>query len=1111
MKKLLAVLLLLSMVLGLAACGGTTPPAPETPETPPVSDTPDTPAEPTPAPVRVPVTLELASAQDKIKTYGRTFYTDTGLRCDWAASGIEFVVDCEGDIKLGYMATVPGYLQIFVDGEAGARPMIEEGGDSKEIVIAEGLTAGEHTIRVIRDHDIDSGGGVLVLQSLQYTGFADSFRAAAEKDLYIEFIGDSITSGIGIMDGSRPYVSRFDEIHSPTHSYAYLTAQLLDADWSLVSRNGIGLFKGTANGNKNAFDMYPSYNCWIDGTQDYDFARKADIVVLALGTNDRSVVSSGDEFIGGVKKMMDLIREKHGADVKIVCVWGMMSSALGTEMTKVAGDNGAYCVRVTQNNEGAPVRDGATGHPIAEAHAVVAQELSTYIRERVLQQSPATDDPKPESPFVAIVTTGDKVVEAVTLDEMIAAVDASGNSVVTLQKDITTDSAIMLPYCCTFDFNGFTVQTDPSKGNGIHIQAVGTENKMSTFKNGTLIHYDAGLRLTSGGFVVDNMTILSNQGAPICLMDTEAGTENVIRNSFLASKAWGCFSFNNKNKDFSSVRVTVESSKLVSYKKNQDSTSVVFVKQAGAIAGELVFGKDVELYSYNGAYANAEYTRISGQKPAKVDDKATVMVGDKKCSRMNLWSSNVTADSSNEEKPAILTGAEPITEVPIPAAWSDYLVGFGRADITPTDSVPLAGYGYTSSRMSTGVLSELTATAVAVTGQGGETVFLMALDLINDRGDIAADIRSGIAAKTGVPAGNVFVTYSHTHSAPDLDNTSATSYMRDYRELVVSQAIAAGEAAWKDRKAAEMSVGATDFEGYNFNRHYIHENGEISTPGTAVEKVEGSAKVGHVAEADPEIRLIRFTRPGYEDVVLMNWQAHNAIVSYQRSSTEDYKMVSADFTATTRVYLEKKLGCKFAYFQGAAGDIQPRSLITVENKVTDLDLYAKKLGDAAISCLNDKMVKASAGAVKVHNFTYDAPVNHADAHLLDTAQQVKAEVAKSSISDSSAVARKYGLISIHHASSIIRCAGLGETVPVPCAVVSVGTHYQTRLLCRSIFAYRSDLHTIDFFFIQVADCGFGTHTQYSLLSGTATNNDRIYLFLDRIQRNSKTQAFDTAG
>ena len=40
-------------------------------------------------------------------------------------------------------------------------------------------------------------------------------------------------------------------------------------------------------------------------------------------------------------------------------------------------------------------------------------------------------------------------------------------------------------------------------------------------------------------------------------------------------------------------------------------------------------------------------------------------------------------------------------------------VGFGRADITPMERVPLAGYGNTSRRISTTVLDPLYATCAA--------------------------------------------------------------------------------------------------------------------------------------------------------------------------------------------------------------------------------------------------------------------------------------------------------------------------------------------------------------------------------------------------------------
>ena len=139
-------------------------------------------------------------------------------------------------------------------------------------------------------------------------------------------------------------------------------------------------------------------------------------------------------------------------------------------------------------------------------------------------------------------------------------------------------------------------------------------------------------------------------------------------------------------------------------------------------------------------------------------------------------------------------------------------IGYSRIDITPTQPVPLAGYGSTSDRMSTGVFSELKTTAVAITDTAGRSVILMAVDLINDRGSVARDIRKGVSEKTGVPEELILVTFSHTHSGPDLDNDSATPYMKDYRELVVFQAVAAGEAAWKDRKTAEMSVGVANVE-----------------------------------------------------------------------------------------------------------------------------------------------------------------------------------------------------------------------------------------------------------------------------------------------------------
>ena len=107
MKKVLSVLLALAMLLTVfAGCGKDPAPTtseqetvqtPEVPETPAQPEAPEVPAEPEPEPVREAVELAFEGNEDKFKTYGRTYTAHHGLHCDWAASGIEFIVDCEGD------------------------------------------------------------------------------------------------------------------------------------------------------------------------------------------------------------------------------------------------------------------------------------------------------------------------------------------------------------------------------------------------------------------------------------------------------------------------------------------------------------------------------------------------------------------------------------------------------------------------------------------------------------------------------------------------------------------------------------------------------------------------------------------------------------------------------------------------------------------------------------------------------------------------------------------------------------------------------------------------------------------------------------------------------
>ena len=78
-------------------------------------------------------------------------------------------------------------------------------------------------------------------------------------------------------------------------------------------------------------------------------------------------------------------------------------------------------------------------------------------------------------------------------------------------------------------------------------------------------------------------------------------------------------------------------------------------------------------------------------------------------------------------------------------------IGYSRIDITPTEPVPLAGYGNTSFRISQNVLSPLCSACLVITDDDGNTAMLVHNDLIHSADWFADPIRQAIEEATGVP------------------------------------------------------------------------------------------------------------------------------------------------------------------------------------------------------------------------------------------------------------------------------------------------------------------------------------------------------------------------
>lgn len=354
----------------------------------------EAPAEPSP----------VVLTEDTVKLTGRTELIDDTLWCAFSGTGADFIYTGKGlDI------TIVGDGAATVGSDNQARVAVYVNG---ERVVDEMIDSAEKTFRVAENDDITTSEIQIIKlsETAQSTigikpfilAEGESIAPAEAKPLKIEFIGDSITCGYGVDDEVKEnhFSTSTEDV---TKAYAYKTAQLLDADYSMVSISGWGIISGyTSDPNKKAdsqqiplyYDKLGySYNKFAGTTApqdiDWDFSRfKPDIIVINLGTNDNSYVK-GDkdkraEFEAAYMDFIAQVREKN-PDADIFCVLGIMGAELFNDVGEAAlfysEDNNDDKVHFLQ----LPTQDGTLGyaadwHPTEATHEVAAEYLAGEIK-----------------------------------------------------------------------------------------------------------------------------------------------------------------------------------------------------------------------------------------------------------------------------------------------------------------------------------------------------------------------------------------------------------------------------------------------------------------------------------------------------------------------------------------------------------------------------------------------------------------------------------------------------------------------------------------------------------------------------------------------------------
>lgn len=334
-------------------------------------------------------TGDFAAVAKNVKIVGRTlregditWLVQSGSAVKFTVSASEATVTLAGDSSIGNDRDFRSRYAVLVDGEVLVDDVMSE--EEKDITIFSGDSMKTAEITVI--HLSEANNGAVGVKNINVkSSAAKPVVPVPEKDIRIEFIGDSITCAYGV-EGQSSGESFKTTTENFMKSYAYLTAQLLDADYSAVSYSGHGIISGYTSGEKNTDqlvpDFYESVGKW-QYEKPWDFSSaENDVVVINLGTNDNSYLQNkpegGDaDFIAGYVEFLGMVR-KYNPDAHIICTMGTMGGndvvyPLIEEAVKQFGDEKVTCYEsVTQNIQMDGI--GSDWHPSA-----VTQQNSAYV------------------------------------------------------------------------------------------------------------------------------------------------------------------------------------------------------------------------------------------------------------------------------------------------------------------------------------------------------------------------------------------------------------------------------------------------------------------------------------------------------------------------------------------------------------------------------------------------------------------------------------------------------------------------------------------------------------------------------------------------------------
>ena len=325
----------------------------------------------------------------------------------WAGSGLEL---CFTGSELHLLAeadfsALEPWLAVELNGAPLLRMPLERG--IQEICLFRGMAPGTpKRVRVFKETQPMGGDPAHRLRVRGLVWEGGGFLPVPAPACRLEFVGDSLTSGEGVV-GAREETDWISALFSASRTWAKRTADLLGADFRLISQSGWGVRSGWDNDPAHTLpSIYDRVCAPASGGENqalHDFRSwQPDAVIVNLGTNDASAMSgppwrgpegrvfrqTGDAaglalFEDAVVDFLGTLR-RHNPAARLVWVYGMLGGPLGpclaeavARFCRETGDRNAYYLPLPAVTEETM---GSRQHPGPLCHQAAAEAAAEFLR-----------------------------------------------------------------------------------------------------------------------------------------------------------------------------------------------------------------------------------------------------------------------------------------------------------------------------------------------------------------------------------------------------------------------------------------------------------------------------------------------------------------------------------------------------------------------------------------------------------------------------------------------------------------------------------------------------------------------------------------------------------